>query len=217
MLEYNVDLPAQLPMQSDGNFLIQPLPESWKESLLEKIPVVADLLESSNTYLAGGFLRQLVSEEPLDPEITDVDLFFNSDYTYQAVKTHFEQLDGMTKIFQCPEDKLATFQDSAGWKYQCIAVAFYPSLYSVVDSFDFTTTCFGTNGYEFICHKSAPYDTLYKNLRWNKITHPASSLRRMMKYARKGFTMSETELRYFVECVSNHSPDIVDWEMVYVD
>ena len=54
--EYNVDLPAQLPMESDGKFFILPLPDAWREILME-IPVLWNLLENSHTYLAGGLLR----------------------------------------------------------------------------------------------------------------------------------------------------------------
>lgn len=215
---YNVDLPAQLPMQSDGNFFIHPLPEVWYEIIQETVPIVMDILEQSPTFLAGGFLRQMLDAAPLSPEITDIDLFFQHSWVFESVKSFLENLDGFEKVFQCPENKLATFvHKPTGWKYQCIAVDFYPTTLDVVESFDFTTTCFGTNGKEFVFHKDAVSDTLNKNLRWNKITHPASSLRRMMKYARKGFAMSESEYQYFVDCVANHSSDIVDFKMVYVD
>lgn len=217
-MNYNVDLPAQLPMESTGEFFIQPLPDVWKEILLERLPLVMDVLENSNTYLAGGLLRTLISDEPLSSDKTDIDLFFNSDHTYQAVKTHLSLLDGFEKVFQCPEDKLVTFIDThTGWKYQCIAVSFYPTPLDVVSSFDFTTACLGTDGKVLVFHKYAIIDTMETTLRWNKITHPASSLRRMMKYARKGFAMPGSEYQYFVEQVASHSPDIEDFEMVYVD
>jgi len=216
----NIDLPAMNPfaVSEDGNFYAQSLPDAWKDALQSTFPLVWELLEKSNTYLAGGLLRSMVAEEPLSPEATDIDLFFNSDYTYQAVKKYLAKIDGMNKIFQCPEDKLVTFKDDVtGWKYQCIAVDFYPSLFSVVNSFDFTCTCFGAHPDYFIFHKDAISDALSKNLRWNKITYPSSSMRRMMKYARKGYTMAQSEYQYFVDCVSSHHPDIADYQLVYVD
>lgn len=215
-MEYNVDLPAQLPMESTGDFFIQPLPEVWKEILVENFPIIMAILENSRTYLAGGLLRTLISTEPLSAEKTDIDLFFNDDSTYQVVKNLLSTM--FEKVFQCPEDKLVTFRDEyTGWKYQCIAVDFYPTLLDVVGGFDFTTTCFGTDGETLVFHKNAIIDTMETVLRWNKITFPASSLRRMMKYARKGFVMPESEYKYFVECIASHHADIVDFELVYVD
>lgn len=217
-MEYNVDLPAQLPMKSTGDFFIQPMPEAWKEILVEKFPTVMNILENSRTYLAGGLLRTLISAESLSSEKTDIDLFFSDDFTYQAVKSLLSSIEGFERIFECPEDKLVTFRDQAtGWKYQCIAVGFYQSLLDLVSSFDFTTTCFGTDGNILVFHKNAIIDTMEAVLRWNKITFPASSLRRMMKYARKGFVMPESEYQYFVECVALHHADIADFEIVYVD
>lgn len=216
--ELNIDLPAQLPMQSDGNFFIQPLPESWREILEEKLPIVVDILDNSQSWLAGGLLRTLISNEPLSPKTTDIDLFFMDETIFEAVKSHLDAMDGMKRVFQCPENKLTTFMDThTDWKYQCIAMDFYGSTLEVVSSFDFTTCCIGTNGTDFVFHRDAIMDTMNKNLRWNKITHPASSLRRMMKYARKGFTMAESEYQYFVECVENHHPDIQDSKLVYID
>lgn len=214
----NVDLPPIPTVQIGEDFWSMELPSVWKEILQERFPILMDLLENSPTYLAGGLLRTLVSQESLDPEKTDIDLFFRDGQTYLNVKSWFDSSPLFEKIFQCPEDKLTTYKDvETGWKYQCIAVDFYQTLYDVVSSFDFTTICFGTNGEHLVMHKSAIDDTLEKNLRWNKITYPASSLRRLMKYARKGFTMSESEYQFFVTSVWNRSSDITDVVLVYVD
>lgn len=214
---YNVDLPAQLPMESDGEFFIQPLPDAWKDILWD-IPYVGDILENSRTHLAGGLLRDLVSSEPPDSKKTDVDFFFRSDREYQIIKEYFTGMDGIDKIFQCPEDKLTTFfHKETQWKFQCIAIDFYPTLFDTVSSFDFTACCFGTDGDNFIFHKNAIKATLDRILTWNKITYPAASLRRMMKYALKGYRMPESELQYFCECLAEHHPDIIDKYLVYID
>ena len=209
-----------------SQFYTQPLPEVWREILSEKVPYIIDLLDYpkyllpiSHTYLAGGLLRAFVEDAQLASSNTDIDLFFSDSYTYNAVKDYLVNIDSdIEKIFQCPEDKLATFLDkSTGWQYQCIAVDFYESLEEVVSSFDFTCICIGTDGQNLIFREDTMSDILEKNLRWNKITYPASSLRRMMKYSRKGYKMSESEYQFFVEQVYNHSDTIVDGTLVYVD
>jgi hypothetical protein len=140
-----------------SDFISEPIPEAWSEIIDERFPVVSTMLSHGGIYLAGGLLRTLISDEPLSPEKTDIDLFFQSPYLYNKVKTWMEKRDDVfVKVFQCPEDKLATFvEKETGWKYQCIAVDFYPTIRDVVASFDFTTTCFGTDGKSLvyqICH-----------------------------------------------------------------
>lgn len=214
----NVVLPSSLPDKVVGDFYIQPLPEAWKECIQEIVPTVSSILWGWEAYLAGGFLRSLVSEDSVGPATTDIDLFFRDGGEYYSVKNHLLAHDDFEMTFQCPTDKLATFRHRpTAWKYQCIAFDFYPSLYHVVESFDFTATCFGTDGESLIFHKSAVSDTVEKILRWNKITYPASSMRRMMKYARKGFTMSEKEYQHFLHCVATNHSDIRDMSLVYID
>lgn len=206
------------PKPDVGNFFIQPIPDAWKEILTENFPVLMGVLQYAPAYLGGGLLRTIISSEPLDPQKTDIDLFFRDGGTYIVVKGWFEVSPNFDKVFQCPEDRLSTFvEKETGWKYQLIAVDFYANLLDVVSSFDFTTICIGTDGNTLIYHKDTFSDTMDKVLRWNKITYPAASMRRMMKYARKGFTMSESEYQYFVQVLWNNSPDVVDAKLVYVD
>lgn len=200
-------------------FYSQPLPEVWKEILEENIPFLPFLLQFEGVYLAGGLLRTLASNtETLSPHTTDIDLFFSSPQVFSIVKSLFENHTEFEKVFQCPEDTLCTFVErNTGWKFQCIALRFYSSLLEVVESFDFSCICIAVDGNTLIFHKDAVDDTLDKSLRWNKITHPASSIRRMMKYSRKGYSMAETEYRHLVEQIASHSPDIVDMDLVYID
>lgn len=218
---YNIDLSAMPHIKADGDFFIQPLPAAWREILEERFPIVAELLDCSSTYLAGGLLRtMLMQTEMLSPNLTDIDLFFGSPDTYQSIKLFFENHKNgeFEKVFQCPQDLLASYVHTpTGWKYQAVANEFHESVVDVVQDFDFTTICIGTDGENIVFHQYAIEDTLNKNLRWNKITYPAASLRRLMKYARKGYTMSEAEYQYFVSMVASHSLDIRDEQLVYLD
>lgn len=213
-----INLSTQLPTEAIGDFFILPLPSSWKEAINGATEFLMPILETSYAYLGGGFLRSMIGNGLPSANETDIDLFFSSYIDYQTIKSYYSGQVEFEQIFQCPNDKLSTFREkSTKWNYQCIAVDFYPSLYNLVASFDFTTICLATDGHSLVYHKSASSDTVSRLLRWNKITYPASSMRRMMKYARKGFSMSEHEYQYFVDCVATHHSDIVDAQLVYVD
>lgn len=183
----------------------------------DNVPHLENLLQIDGVYLAGGLLRTICSEdEELIPLHTDVDLFFQSGKSLALAVNYIEKSGDFTSLFEC--GALVCYRhNSSGWRFQLIAMNLYPTLQDVINSFDFTCTCWGLSKDEFIHHTFAYEDTLAKRLRWNKLTHPASSLRRMMKYAKKGYHMIEEDYVKFVRLVSTHSEDIVDEEMVYVD
>jgi hypothetical protein len=206
---------------SDSVFEKIGLPTEYEDSI-DDIPYLLEILGFDGVYLAGGLLRTITSStEELSPEKTDIDLFFKDEGSLNRVKSWLE-ITEYKKVYQCPEGKLATYvflddEDCEKWKIQLISVDFYPDTESLIDSFDFTCTMFGTDGKEFVFHKDAIRDTEEKHLVFHKITYPSSTLRRMMKYSRKGYWMMEEDYQTFVEAVYTHSPDIKDEKLVYVD
>lgn len=189
---------------------------------LGQVPYLLDLLNFNGVYLAGGLLRTLYSKtEEFSPEKTDVDLFFQSELQLQVVQSYLENETAYKKVFQCPEGKLASFvyknSEEPAWKLQLITVSFYPDIDAVLNSFDFTVTMFGTDGVDTVSNEFASQDVEDMRLRWNKVTYPASSLRRMMKYAKKGYSMREEDYQTFVARVWEHDVNIIDGTLVYVD
>lgn len=202
------------------------LPKEVKEALFEEVPYLEKILLMDGVYLAGGALRCLLTNEPFDADSTDIDLFFRDGGVLEQVKKYLEKYTTYFKIFQCPEGKLASYVNLDGeepkWKVQCISVDFYPNVESLIDSFDFTCTMFGTRilddgTWELTTGESSMQDALDKRLVWNVITYPASSLRRLTKYVRKGYWMGEEQYQVFVNRVWEHDSNIQDAKLVYVD
>ena len=195
-----------------------PMPNGTLEILYERIPLLSDLLDDG-TYLAGGALRTLFSlTETLSPEDTDIDLFFSNNRRMETCKKYVEASGLYDKAFECPEGSLTTYvAKEGGWKVQFIAFMHYNSVPELLLSFDFSVTMVGTDGRELWKADTFFSDVTEKRLRWNVITYPSSSLRRMMKYARKGYWMDETEYNRFVEMVWNHDDNISDTHLVYID
>lgn len=189
---------------------------------LATVPHLLDILNFDGVYLAGGLLRVLYSKnEEFSPKNTDVDIFFRSELQLHLVQSYLENETNYKKVFQCPEGKLASLVYKNGsdpeWKLQLITVSFYEDIDAVLNSFDFTVTMFGTDGIDTVSGELSIQDVEDKKLRWNKVTYPASSLRRMMKYARKGYAMGEEDYQLFVDRVWSHDVHIIDEKLVYVD
>lgn len=199
----------------------QKLDSSFLEIFEDNIPELTGLLAIDGVYLAGGLLRTLFSDvDELDPNFTDVDLFFRDGEALQRAK-QFMFGTCYHSYFICPEGKLTSYVYLDGeepkWKVQFITLTFYDSPEEVIESFDFTVTGFATDGETLFMLDTAIEDTLSRHLKWNKLTYPASSLRRMMKYARKGYWMEQADYQWFVSMLWEHNPEILDETIVYVD
>lgn len=176
-----------------------------------------------NIWLAGGALRTLLDSDTVSkfsPEVTDIDLFFDSPLSKKDTEEYFKEHPETTwkKVFECPEGKLTTYKNKkTGWKVQLITVNYYSNAEALLESFDFTVTQFATDGEYFWMGESSYDDVTNKRLRWNVITYPSSSLHRMTKYVKKGFHMREEDYNEFVATLWTHNPSIVDTRLVYVD
>lgn len=193
----------------------------WVKEKLNNVPHLMHLLEWGGTFLAGGLLRTIINGEPFDYQHTDVDIFFRNGGVLEDVKAYLEKNKYFKKVYQCPEGKLSTYvymvDGKETWKYQLISVDFYPDMETLLDSFDFTCIMVGTDGETFWYDERFVEDSEKKLLVWNKITYPAASLRRLMKYARKGYAMQEEQYQAFVEALWLHDYNIKDEKLVYVD
>lgn len=195
--------------------------------ILYQVPTLKEIFQKwgeGDVFLAGGAIRTLFSQyEIFSPEETDIDLFFRNGEIAEYIKKALDKhSDIYNKVFECPEGRLTTFLENrddgiSPWKIQLITFDYYNSGADLIGTFDFTPTMFATDGKLLWYGDRSINDTMERRLRWNVITYPASSLRRMMKYARKGYYMTEEDYREFVTAVWEHSPGISDHELVYVD
>ena len=193
----------------------------WVKEKLNTVPHLLDLLDFAGVYLAGGLLRSIINGEPFDYSHTDVDLFFSHPVILGDVQSIMGRDKNFKKVYQCPEGKLATYvymvDGEETWKYQLISVDYYPSMETLLDSFDFTCIMVGVEGNSFWYDERFPEAIEKRLLVWNKITYPAASLRRLMKYARKGYAMQEEQYQAFVQALWEHDWNIKDEKLVYVD
>jgi hypothetical protein len=152
-----------------------------------------------DVIIAGGFMRSVMQEEK---DAKDIDYFF---LNAEALKSMFNLL------MDPPEDawafkgyKLATeepYLTGSGndlryilFKHeknlpdiQLIKLVYYDDAEHVIDSFDFTCVQFASDGANIIFNPMALSDIQNKRIVLHRMQFPTSTMRRLIKYANKGY------------------------------
>jgi hypothetical protein len=178
-------------------------------NLLKSLPIPTP----DGPWIAGGAIRRTLSHQPLD---SDIDYFFKD----QKQKADFEAtlLERHGWLISTREHA-ATYGMKVEHKtiiVQAISMAYYPSLDAVLDSFDFTITQFGYDGADLVCGQFALWDLARKRLALHRLTYGVSTVRRLIKYTRQGFTACGGVLASILEAtVAN--PGVINSTVHYVD
>ncbi len=189
--------------------------------------------------LAGGFFeRMLLGQEP-----KDLDLFFrNSSDLISALRIIHEgqtqDLDDLDEdeepsIFQDYElvTDLSTinkehvrfieFKDKKNLKpkIQLMRTMWYKSPEHVIDTFDFTAAQFAVFEGKLYMNPLSSIDVARKRLVLHRMTFPSSTLRRMVKYAQKGYYICPGSFQNIAQEVATANQTLPSGmsEMVYVD
>ena len=206
--------------------------------LFEKRGIENRLLSSlvlylpDGAYIAGGFMTSVLTEEKT---AGDIDIFFNGDMAFKKT---------MELLLNPPEDDeawafrgytLDTKEDtivsqSASLRYvrfvhekrppiQLIKLVWYESADHVIDSFDFTVAQFATDGKNVVFNPVGILDLVRKKLVLHRMQFPSSTLRRMIKYSKKGFYACPGSLARIAEETTRHLTQYPDenGKMVYID
>lgn len=174
---------------------------------LTKIKWILDSgLINENVWLAGGALRTLIDPKE---KICDYDLFFKREIIFhngeplgqktnlnvQHTRTKLEKL-GFKLTFECPQGKLYTYTKykSVGenefeviHKVQLICEKFYENPIQLINEFDLTPTLFCTDGTYLWTDRRGIKSVKKKNCNLVALTHPVSTIRRLIKYEKKGY------------------------------
>jgi len=173
--------------------------------------------KENGPWICGGAIRRLISNQELD---SDVDIFFKSESQRKEVK----KLLGATRRKISENDMNETYMVKIELeegreieiKVQLIFINYYKTVEAVLDSFDFTICQFGYDGKDLICGEYSLWDLGRKKLAINEITYGVSTLRRLIKYTRQGFTACGGVLADMLERVIDN-PDIINAEFEYID
>lgn len=189
---------------------------------LARLPSVT----TAGPWLAGGSVRRLLVNEPQD---TDFDFFFKDQEqfdlfckTMEAKGANRLNENDFNVTFTLPKQKpepIGEDEFSPGGpelKVQAIKIAFFESLEETINSFDFSICQAGFDGVHLVLGDWTLFDLANKRLVPGKIRYGTSSLRRMIKYTRQGFTVCSGGLADMLDQVVAN-PDIIQAKVEYID
>lgn len=183
-------------------------------------------LSPTGPWLAGGAVRRLISRKPQE---SDFDFFFRDEAQFDTFCKAVEKAGGFRTSesdfnvsFCIPAVKAKPIGDdefSPGGpelKVQAIRIAYFGSLDEALESFDFSICQCGFDGERMAFGPWTLWDLASNRLVPGRIRYGASSLRRVIKYTRQGFTICGGGLAEMLE-QAVADPSIIRRDVEYVD
>ena len=151
--------------------------------------VLADLppVGANGPWLAGGALRRTLAGRPLD---SDFDYFFR-DAEQLATFAQGLEARGLKKVRETEHHVQYKGHLAGAMRdvdVQLIRFRYYDTPCAVIDSFDYTICQFAFDGLSVTCGDYSLWDLGRRRLVINRITYPVSTMRRLLKYTKQGFT-----------------------------
>jgi hypothetical protein len=168
---------------------------------------------TAGPWIAGGAIRRTLSGMPLE---SDVDYFFASVEQKDAFVADVEARGGWIISDKEHAVTLGLKVEHATVILQAVTMAYYASIEAVLDSFDFTITQFGYDGTDMVCGEFSLWDLARKRLALHKLTFGVSTVRRLIKYTRQGFTACGGVLASILEATVA-DPQTIHRDVTYVD
>ena len=144
-------------------------------------------------WLAGGAIRDYFMGVPVK---TDYDMFFPDADNYQKAYNYFKSKDCKIKWESDNGCKIVY----SGNTYDLVK-KYFADPQTTIEAFDFTVSMFAVD-LERIYHGETTFiDLAKRQLMFNKITYPASTMSRAFRYYKKGFVMCIGEMRKLFEAI----------------
>jgi len=133
-----------------------------------------------NVWIAGGAVRDYFS---IGHPTSDIDMYFPDDVNFDIANAWFSEAG--KKLFS--NDRLVSYMYNKH-RYELIKIHF-SSPKETIDAFDFTVCCAAIDKDSVYMHDTFFIDLARRRLVINKLPYPLSTLQRMQKYIKKGFTI----------------------------
>ena len=181
---------------------------SVHKAIEEKLDIL-DLEYSHISCVAGGSILSLVNGQ----KMKDVDVFFISESQFDDAVVKSECRD-LGTILRDDESVLSFLLGDTKFDF---VKKIYGSPEEILSEFDFTVSCAAVSNNGFHHHK-----LFWQHLHFNKLAlsgdtpFPSSTLRRMQKYIKRGFTMCIDDTMELASRIQNSSEEI-NIEGMYID
>ncbi len=151
-------------------------------------------------WLAGGALRDYFAGLRVN---TDYDLFFPNEIEYEKAKTYFKSKECAVK-WESDNGMKIVYN---GKTFDLIK-KFFNSPKETIDAFDFTVSMFAVDTEKVYYGETAFIDLAKRQLMVNKITYPASSFSRMVRYINKGFSICLGEQKKLIMAIQDMPKEV---------
>jgi len=154
------------------------------------------------SWIAGGVLRDYFSDKPLK---SDCDIFFPNIQEFNKAKSYLTS-KGAKVIWESENGMKVTYK---GNTFDLVKI-FMPNPLATIGRFDFTVSMLATDGKELYYGNNTLKDLQDRKLVINTIVNPLSTLKRVLKHYKKGFTMSAEETKKLYESLNGMPYDDTD-------
>lgn len=152
-------------------------------------------------FVSGGFMNAVMLGQV--EKASDIDLFFSSEEAFlktydmlcdpgkengtSCLQGYKPEVDKETLLKISKELRFVKFKHEEFPPIQLVKLVWYESAEHVIDSFDLTVVQFATDGEDLVFNPIAMVDLARKRIVLHRMQFPTSTLRRLVKYAKKGF------------------------------
>lgn len=154
------------------------------------------------SWIAGGVLRDYFTNKPLK---SDCDIFFPNATEFDKAKNYLLS-KGAKVIWESENGMKVVYK---GNTFDLVKI-FTPNPLATIGRFDFTISMLATDGKELYYGNNTLKDLKDRKLVINTIVNPLSTLKRVLKHYKKGFTMSAEETKKLYESLNGMPYDDSD-------
>jgi len=141
-------------------------------------------------WIAGGCLRDYFAGQPIK---SDIDLFFPNQKEMEKCVTWFKA-KGASELWSSDNGAKYAFESH---KFD-IVKHYFDSPQATIDMFDFTVSQFACDTEQVYHGETTFIDLAKRQLMFNKITFPASTVSRAFRYYQKGYKMCKGEMKKMI-------------------
>ncbi len=193
------------------------------DNLLEFLP--------TGVIIAGGFMTSLIESEK---DSKDIDFFFTSkeafcEFTNYILDQKAVKADGCwalegyklkegTSLSNINSYRYLTFTHPNRPELQLLRMVWYEDAAHVIDTFDLTVAQFAVEGNGKLTYNPLSFlDISRKRICLHRLQFPSSTLRRIIKYSKKGFYACPGSLANICQQIKDFQGPVDANDVVYVD
>ena len=165
--------------------------------------------------IAGGAVRRLIAGG--DPLESDIDYFFVGDIAEEEFRKRLPDWLGIARDGINSSTWEGKWNDEICVEVNTVSISYHETFESLLDSFDFTCCMFGLDGDRIVTTPQALWDLARRRISVHRITYPAASLRRLIKYTKQGFYACDGCLKTFLKDIVEDSEALRNLDVKYID